>query len=244
LKTSYRYTVSIQRIGYAVKHLMGRPREHDDTTRAALLDAAEGLLASGGLSALSVRAVAAAVGTTTRAVYSVFGGRPGLIGALYARAFQILGGLLDEIPTTEDPCADLVRCGVEGFRRFALVHPNLFRLSFERLDPDFQPGPAEGAAALRTLDKLRERVHRCHEAGRLGDHEVAAVTWQFHACAQGLASVELQGWLPAGGDHAVFWCDALAALVAGYAHAPHRARGAGRHRPSPRPAVRLARRPR
>ena len=52
---------------------MGRPKEHDEATGVALLDAAERLVATGGVGALSVRAVAEAVGTTTRAIYSVFG---------------------------------------------------------------------------------------------------------------------------------------------------------------------------
>ena len=52
---------------------MGRPREHDAGTAAALLDAAERIVESEGLAALSVRRVADEVGTTTRAVYSLFG---------------------------------------------------------------------------------------------------------------------------------------------------------------------------
>jgi AcrR family transcriptional regulator len=56
---------------YHVK--MGRPREHDQATAEALLDAAERTVQAAGLEGLSVRGVADDVGTTTRAVYSVFG---------------------------------------------------------------------------------------------------------------------------------------------------------------------------
>ena len=58
---------------------MGRPKEHDDNTRAALRAAAERLVESGGPAALTVRGVAREAGTTTRAVYSVFGSRDGLL---------------------------------------------------------------------------------------------------------------------------------------------------------------------
>ena len=54
---------------------MGRPREHDEHTRVALLAAAEQLVAEGGPTQLSVRAVADAAGTSTRAVYSLFGSK-------------------------------------------------------------------------------------------------------------------------------------------------------------------------
>jgi len=54
---------------------MGRPREHDDATAAALLAAAEWILEEEGLQALSLRRLAEAADTTTRAVYSLFGNR-------------------------------------------------------------------------------------------------------------------------------------------------------------------------
>ena len=50
---------------------MARPIKHDATTREALLDAAEALLADSGPDAVSVRTVADEIGVSTRAVYSV-----------------------------------------------------------------------------------------------------------------------------------------------------------------------------
>ena len=58
---------------------MGRPREHDEETRAALRAATERIVAESGIGAFSVRAVAREVGTTTRAVYSLFGSKEGLL---------------------------------------------------------------------------------------------------------------------------------------------------------------------
>ena len=57
---------------------MGRPREHDDATRARLLHAAEHLSATKGFEAITVRAVAEEADTTTRAVYALFGSKEGL----------------------------------------------------------------------------------------------------------------------------------------------------------------------
>ena len=62
----------------------GQTREHDESTGDALLDAAEALLAAGGPDAGTVRAVAGAVGVPTRAVYSLFGAKEGLVHALTA----------------------------------------------------------------------------------------------------------------------------------------------------------------
>src|SRR4051794_17905331 len=107
---------------------MGRPREHDAETAAALVDAAERVLQAQGLEALTVRRVATEVGTSTRAVYSLFGSKQGLVIALGQRAFEILGEGLEALPETDDPAADIVESGMLVFRRFALDHPSLFRM--------------------------------------------------------------------------------------------------------------------
>ena len=82
---------------------MGRPKTHDHRQAAALLDAAEELVSSGGLAALSVRAVAERSATTTRAVYSLFGSKAGLVAALGARTFDLLGGGVEALPRLIGP---------------------------------------------------------------------------------------------------------------------------------------------
>jgi AcrR family transcriptional regulator len=77
---------------------VGRPREHDERTAAALLAAGERAITDGGLEALSVRGVATEAATTTRAVYSLFGSREGLIAALGAHAYDVLRGELERLP--------------------------------------------------------------------------------------------------------------------------------------------------
>ncbi len=109
---------------------MGRPREHDESTHRALLVAAEELLCEGGEPAISVRAVADRVGTTTRAVYSVFGSKEALLFALAEHGFHLLGAAGNQLPTTDDPLADIVSMGTEVFRPWALDHPALYRLMY------------------------------------------------------------------------------------------------------------------
>src|SRR3954454_22132444 len=113
---------------------MGRPREHDERTAAALLAAAERTVQEGGSDVLSVRGVATEVGTTTRAVYSVFGSKDGLIAALGARAFELLQEGLEALTRTDDPGADLVAAGLM-FRRFMRDHPALFSIGVQRNVP-------------------------------------------------------------------------------------------------------------
>jgi AcrR family transcriptional regulator len=212
---------------------MGRPREHDQATRAALLAAAERLLAEGGPDALSVRRVSEAAGTTTRAVYSLFESKKGLLGALYRAAFRELRGRLLALPETADAAADLVRSGVDGFRAHALAHPHLFRLAFEWPARRTDTTDAHRDEALAAFDILVRRVERA--AGRrLAAKEARALALGFHALCQGLASGELGGLLHADlPDARRLWRETLATYVRGFAAAstgaPVSAKSATRH---------------
>ena len=143
---------------------MGRPREHDERTAAALLAAAERTVETHGLDALSVRGVASDVGTSTRAVYSVFGSKDGLIAALGAHAFDLLRAGLDALPQTDDPAADLVEAGMM-FRGFATRHPSLFVVGVQWEFPASVPRERIRQAADAALDVLKRRVARLAEAG-------------------------------------------------------------------------------
>ena len=88
-----------------------RPKVHDAALRLRLLECAGATLSTRGLAALSLRTLAADVGTSTTAVYALFGGKPGLLAALHAEAFARLGARLDAVPLGADPVEDLVALG-------------------------------------------------------------------------------------------------------------------------------------
>src|SRR5262249_50852559 len=96
---------------------MGRPKLHGEATAGALLETAERIVDSEGLEALTVRRVAEGAGTSTRAVYSVYGSKDGLVVALGRRAYELLLTDIEALPATDDPAADLVTAGLEVFRR-------------------------------------------------------------------------------------------------------------------------------
>src|SRR5262249_31239508 len=143
---------------------MGRPKQHTDATRDALLAAAERLVERGGAAALSVRAVADEVGTTTRAVYSTVGSKEGLGSALAKRSFEMLRDAIAELPTTKDPARDLVQAALTVFRPMAVEHPSLFAIGFLRIAPDVEMEPDVGEAARAGYALLTERVSRLADA--------------------------------------------------------------------------------
>jgi AcrR family transcriptional regulator len=196
---------------------MGRKREHDAATGQALLDAAEGLIGEGGLPALSVRAVAERVGTSTRAVYSVFGSKHGLEQALVARAFRLLGAEVEELPLTDDPRADLIAALTHAFRGFVRAHPDLFRLVFLP-GSTWGQGVSFGEEALaesnRAWEKLLLRIGRAQEAGVLGSGDPREVALGFNALGIGLAILELCRLMP-GEFAGALWESSVATFVLG-----------------------------
>jgi AcrR family transcriptional regulator len=199
---------------------MGRPKLYGDQTGEALLEAAERIVESEGLDALTVRRVAEGVGTTTRAVYSVYGSKDGLIVALGRRAFELLRAEIEALPTTADPAADLVDAGVEVFRRFAVEHPTLFRIGVQwGTLPDPRLAAGFRSTAGEALAGLEKRVGRLEAAGILGGRTVRDATRAFHALCEGLAAMELRSLLPSGRE-AQIWRDALTTLVGGFALSP------------------------
>ena len=194
---------------------MGRPREHDERTAATLLAAAELAVQEGGPDALSVRGIARAVGTTTRAVYSLFGSKDGLIAALGAQAFEFLRTGLEALPLSEDPAADLVESGLV-FRRLAIERPALYAIGVQRDLPRLPPWQTVCDAADAAWAVLAERVVRLDDAGLLGEPTVLEATLQFHALCEGLATLERRGTRTAFDAERV-WRTGLRSLIAGFA---------------------------
>lgn len=190
---------------------MGRPRIHDERTAVALLTAAEQVAAEGGEQALSVRAVAERAGTTTRAVYSLFGSRDGLLTALGAKAFDLLGEGVAAWPRTRSPRRDLVAIATGVFREQLIVqHPVLFELGVQRLGP--------GSASFEGVRSAADRAwpHLIARFVRLGIQEdrLPLAAMSYHSLCEGLGAVELRGGLPPNVG-AELWDHSFEALLRG-----------------------------
>jgi AcrR family transcriptional regulator len=197
---------------------MARPREHNEKTRVALRGAAERLVADGGTDALSVRAVADAVGTTTRAVYSLYGSKDGLVDALAQTAFEFLADEIADLPETADPARDLIEVGTV-FRRLVREHPALYRIAFQRIVPGLRAGPELTEARERAFAQLQGKIQRVKDANLLGLKSVRDATVEFNAMLEGLGNAELRGnvlrILPTGEEERA-WRDALVNVVRGF----------------------------
>jgi AcrR family transcriptional regulator len=194
---------------------MGRPRAHDSDTAEALLGSAERVVAADGPGALSVRRVADDAGTTTRAIYSLFGSKNGLLVALGAHGFDLLGAEVARLAATKDPLDDLLAAGLV-FRRFTLDRPVLFRVSFQREGVPSDLAVLFADSQQTALSQLVARLQRLADNGRLGRCSPLQAALYFHAACEGLAAMELRGVLPARSATRM-WREALRALLVGLA---------------------------
>lgn len=167
------------------------PGHSPEETRRALLAAAHDLLAAEGPAALTVRRIATAAGVSTMNVYSRFGNKDGVVEELFIDGFQRLKAAMTAAGRSDDPAADLFRCG-RNYRRFALDNPTYYSLMFDRAVPDFEPSDRARTVALESLGELAAEVQRAMDAGVLASadaFEVAAGIW---GCEHGLVSLEMR----------------------------------------------------
>jgi AcrR family transcriptional regulator len=104
-------------------------RPTSDGVPARLIQAAVGLLAEQGPSAIKARTVASAAGLSSMVVYHHFGGVPEVMRAVIDHGFKELERAFSQIPVTDDPIADLAVLALTC-RRVARKNPHLYDLMF------------------------------------------------------------------------------------------------------------------
>jgi AcrR family transcriptional regulator len=175
-----------------------RPKTHDDALRVKLLNRAGELLSNEGPSALSLRRLAADVNTSTTAVYSLFGGKPALLDALYDEGFRRFGERLATVPETDDPVEDLIQIALT-YRASALQDRQFYVVMFSKVVPDFSPTTETYIAASGTFVPVVKTVQRAIDNGSFLPNEppevIGLALWSI---CHGLVSLEIYGILPPG----------------------------------------------
>ncbi|MFG1962626.1 TetR/AcrR family transcriptional regulator [Nonomuraea sp. NPDC049028] len=185
--------------------------------RGDLLAAAMRVLREHGAAHLTLRRVADEARTSTMGIYTCFGGRAGLLEAVYRYGFDVLReALLSSLDGHSQPYERIMAVAC-GYREFALADPALYALMFERPLPDFDPSPELRQDALgRTFSLLTEAM-----AGLAEPTRMAYLVW---TTIHGLVSIELTcslrsplpGWfLDSREEGARVLADGVSALLRG-----------------------------
>jgi AcrR family transcriptional regulator len=185
-----------------------RRRGRDDL-RAVLLDAASRLLAEEGPAALTMRRVAAEVGSSTTVLYTLFGGKDGLAAGLYREGFARFHHRMAALPPGPDPLGR-IRALATAYRDAALAEPHYYRVMFLGAIPGYVPDAETLAAGDAVFAFLVDAARECMAAGvyRPGDPvAVAEVLW---TAAHGVVSLEVAGVLPPSAERFAAATDAAA----------------------------------
>lgn len=157
-------------------------------TRAAILNAARGIVRTEGIDRLSLRKVAGAIGYTATAIYEYYAGKDDLVAALCALADDLLADYLKRPSPALPVDEQLVEIGM-AYIHFAAENPEEFRILFSTPNqpPDESPEP-EGSFAI-----LYETIRVGIDAGAFdpGDLDAFAVSYTAWAFVHGMATLRL-----------------------------------------------------
>ena len=194
-------------------------RGSGDQLREEIVVAAKQLLAEAdGAEDVPIRAVADAVGVTTPSIYLHFADKQELLAAVVADVFRELDDAMIEAAAPETtPMGRLHAYGL-AYVRFALAHPQHYRLAM------LEPCPTPNVAVDEVLHSaafshLQATVEECVETGVfVGDP--LAITFDMWAAAHGVAGLMIaKPYLPFG-DAEEFADRTLCSVAIGHAVRP------------------------
>ncbi|MEU6775077.1 TetR-like C-terminal domain-containing protein [Streptomyces sp. NPDC046759] len=178
---------------------MGRPRTNDEAVKERLVVCATEMLATGPRESVTVRSVAAAADASTTAVYSLFGGKDGLIAAVRDRAVTGLFEELSAVPGSRDPLADLYALAV-AYRAWGCGHRHLYAVLFGGVQ-SFEPSDAVGTRD--PVGPLIAVIDRAVTDSVLAG-ETTSIALSLWVTLHGLVTLELAGALDTPTAEAAF----------------------------------------
>jgi AcrR family transcriptional regulator len=193
-------------------------KTHDASLATRLVDEAGRILATEGVGALSLRKLAARTGTSTMAVYTLFGDKRGLLTAMHNEGFARLGAAMaDAQHDGDDALTALARLG-SAYRAAALANPHLYNLMFGGAVPGFTPDPQSQAAADATFFPLVRAVQRGLDDGVLAGADAERIATHLWSVTHGVVSLEISAKLWGDDDaHARVFNDAMVYAIVPFA---------------------------
>lgn len=133
-----------------------RDRRHlrHEATRTEILDRAWEMVRADGLAALSMRALARAVGMEPQSLYTYFASKHAVYDEMFAEGNRQLLDRLAHVEWPDDP-REILRLNAQVFVEFGVEDPARSQLMFQRTIPDFEPSPESYALAVEALEQMR-----------------------------------------------------------------------------------------
>jgi AcrR family transcriptional regulator len=176
-------------------------RGSGEQLREEIIAATKDLLAeSANSDAVSIRAVADAVGVTSPSIYLHFADKDALIEAVVADVFAELdAAMVAAGDAVELPLAKLRAYGL-AYVKFAVEHPEHYRVATMELRPGKEAmGHLDHILADAAFAHFMETVRQCMDAGVFAPGDPLPITLQLWSAAHGIASLMIaKPFLPWG----------------------------------------------
>lgn len=171
-------------------------KSESNNQRQRILEAATELLASKGAEGLRVREVAAAADCSTMGVYSHFGGKHGLVEAIFVDGFErfeiVLRTSCSGPPETQFEQLTL------AYRDWAFENPGAYAVMFAGAVPGFEPSTEALEVALHAFQVVVDCVEVQQDAGTVTEKDTYLIAHTLWALVHGLVMIEFAGMVPNG----------------------------------------------
>ena len=165
-------------------------RGEGEKLRDEILDATERLLVElGDENAVSIRAVAEAVGKTAPAIYLHFADKDELIQQVCSRRFEEFDRVLETAGARNDDPLESLRLRGEAYIRFGVDHPEHYKVLMMTARPipeevdDLLPG-------MGAFQHLVQAVQRCIDAKVFGDeHDAVQIALTLWSAVHGITAL-------------------------------------------------------
>ena len=161
-------------------------------TGERLVEAAAALLDEGGEAAVTLRAVALAVGVSHNAPYRHFADRAALLAGVAERDFHSFTSGFEAIERSGRSPIGKVEAALATFVTYGEAHPARYRLLFGNPDIASRGGRLE-AVAMETFSAFAALVRGAQDVGQLPTMPTATLTGLVYAAVHGLLDLKAGG---------------------------------------------------
>lgn len=181
---------------------MGRPRMYDEALRERLVEEAQKMLSEDGYHGVSLRVLTRNVGTSTNAVYTLFGSKEALMAEVAVRQLDRMLGDDYDPNNSEDPRADLLKLA-RHYRTHATTDPRAFAGTFETMEESQRPGsltdrinPEVKNISTRMYEPLNQLCTRIAEELPQLEMDATDMAIALWSVIHGFVGLENSGALP------------------------------------------------
>ncbi|MFG1797472.1 TetR/AcrR family transcriptional regulator [Nocardia sp. NPDC049149] len=182
--------------------------------RDEILTAARELLArTGNAEAVSIREIGKRVGVSAPSIYRHFADKDELIAAAVAQVFEELDAAIEAVTEQADPPATRLYEQGLAYVRFALAHPEQYRLATV---PTEAQGAVDMVLTSGAFQRFSDTVRDCMAAGVITPGDPMPVVLALWAAAHGITSLLIAKPFIPWGDPEVAAGRVLCAALAGH----------------------------